>query len=223
VLTASETLPPRLMDSLSLPGRAKRKLYTLWVCATHRLAAKGSNISIHCPIVLSRLVSHHVGLGNNIIIRKDTWLNILSDNSGDIKLQIDDNCVIGPRCTISVKNFIHLGKDVITASSVLIQDHNHAYENPDLPIRTQGVTPGGRIHIEAGCWIGQGAAIVCNHDELVIGRNSVIAANSLVTRSFPPHSVIVGNPARLARKFDPASAAWIGGDSGRDKPSKVMC
>jgi len=44
----------------------------------------------------------------------------------------------------------------------------------------------------------------------VIGRNSVIAANALVTRSFPPYSVIVGNPARLAKQYDPAKESWIG-------------
>jgi acetyltransferase-like isoleucine patch superfamily enzyme len=94
---------------------------------------------------------------------------------------------------------------------VLIQDHNHAYEDVTLPIKAQGLTPGGTIRIEQGCWIGHGAAIVCGQGELVIGRNSVVAANSLVTKSFPPYSVIVGNPARLARQFDPAKGSWVGG------------
>lgn len=55
-----------------------------------------------------------------------------------------------------------------------------------------------------------GAAIVCNQGEVVLGRNSVVAANSLVARSFPPHSVILANPARLARQFDPAKKVCVG-------------
>lgn len=94
---------------------------------------------------------------------------------------------------------------------MLIQDHNHAYEDIELPIRTQGLTPGGIIRIEQGYWIGNGAAIVCNQGELVIGRNGVVAANALVTRSFPPRSVIVGNLARMARQSDTEKGIWVGG------------
>jgi acetyltransferase-like isoleucine patch superfamily enzyme len=122
--------------------------------------------------------------------------------------------LIGARNVISAKNHIHLERDVILATSVLIMDHNHAYEDVELPIRLQPATPGGRIRIEQGCWIGQGAAIVCDKGELVLGRNCVVAANALITRSFPPNSVIVGNPARLGRQYDPVMQSWNGG-SGR--------
>jgi acetyltransferase-like isoleucine patch superfamily enzyme len=115
---------------------------------------------------------------------------------------------------ISAKNNIHLERDVMVSACVLIMNHNRAYEDISLPIKAQGLTPGGTIRIEQGCWIGHGAAIVCGQGELLLGRNSVVAANALVTRSFPPNSVIVGNPARLARQFDPAKGTWVG-EAGR--------
>jgi acetyltransferase-like isoleucine patch superfamily enzyme len=154
-----------------------------------------------------------IKLGNSVMIRKDAWINTfdLSETDGRPKIIIDDNCLIGARDVISAKNSIHIEHDVIIGTSVLIQDHNHAYEDISSPIRKQGLTPGGTIRIEQGCWIGHGAAIVCGQGELVIGRNSVVAANALVTRSFPPYSVIVGNPARLARQFDPVKGVWVGG------------
>jgi len=104
--------------------------------------------------------------------------------------------------------------------AALIMDHNHEYEDVTLPITKQGITQGGTIRIEQGCWIGHGAAIVCGQGELVLGRNSVVAANALVAKSFPPYSVLVGNPARVARQFDPVKGIWVGG-SGRpaDKES----
>ncbi|HKR28750.1 MAG TPA: hypothetical protein VJS11_14900, partial [Acidobacteriaceae bacterium] len=49
-----------------------------------------------------------------------------------------------------------------------------------------------------------------NQGELVLGRNCIVAANSLVTRSFPPYSVIVGNPARVAKQYDPEQQVWLG-------------
>jgi acetyltransferase-like isoleucine patch superfamily enzyme len=204
----------RFEDPLTLLLRRKRKLYTVWIRNTYPFASVGSNLSIECPCQLNRASACRIRLGNSVSIRKDTSLYIVPDDAEGAKLIINDNCVIGPRSTLSVKNSVHLGPNVITGSSVLIQDHGQAYGDTHLPIRDQGVTRGGRIRIEEGCWIGKGAAIVCDEGELIIGRNSVIGANSVVTKSFPAYSVIIGNPGRLARHVDQANAAGIGGEDG---------
>jgi acetyltransferase-like isoleucine patch superfamily enzyme len=149
-------------------------------------------------------------------------LNVADGNPiGEPTIVIDDNCYIGADSIISAKNMIHIERDVLVAQSVLIQDHNHAYEDVNQPIRDQGITSGGRIRIGQGSWIGHGAAIVCNEGELVLGRNCVVAANALVTRSFPPYSVIVGNPARLGRQFDLVMRTWVGGGGRMDKELRV--
>jgi acetyltransferase-like isoleucine patch superfamily enzyme len=202
-------------DPLSLLSRAETKLYSLWVSRTYPFASKGRKLSIHCSCSLKRPLARQIRLGNSVIIRRDAWLNIPCEYDGQLKISIGDNCTIGARSTISSKNSIHLERDVITGASVLIQDHNHAYEDINVPIRAQGVTEGGMITIEEGCWIGQGAAIVCSSGSLVIGRNSVIGANAFVNKSYPPYSVIVGNPGRVARRYDPVNNTWVGGGNGR--------
>jgi acetyltransferase-like isoleucine patch superfamily enzyme len=189
--TLSNKPRARFEDPLSYFFRARTKLYSLWLGAIYPFASKGRNLSIHYAIKLSRRVAHQIKLGNSVIIWEDVWLFVLPDSGNNVKIIIDDNC------------------------SMLIQDHNHAYEDISRSIRHQGVTVGGRIRIESGCWIGQGAAIVCNEGEIVIGRNSVIGANALVTRSCPPYSVIVGNPGRVAKQFDAARGSWVGGETGR--------
>jgi acetyltransferase-like isoleucine patch superfamily enzyme len=206
----SKTAAP-FEDPLSFVSKLMTKLYSLWVVATYPFASGAHRLSIHYTSLLSRRIAHRIKLGRSVTIRKDAWLNIIREATGEINIAIDDNCLIGARNVISAKNYIHLERDVILATSVLIMDHNHAYEDVELPIRLQPATSGGTIRIEQGCWIGQGAAIVCDKGELVLGRNCVVAANALVTRSFPPHSVIVGNPARLGRQFDPVMRAWVGG------------
>ncbi|MGB2779047.1 MAG: acyltransferase [Candidatus Acidiferrum sp.] len=208
-------VPAQFDDPLAFFPRVLTKLFSLWVSATYPFKSVGSNLSIHYTTLMSRRMAPAIKLGDSLMIRKDAWLNTfdIEDAQGKPKIIIDDNCLIGARDVISAKNSIHIERDVIIGTSVLIQDHNHAYEDVRLPIKAQGLTPGGTIRIEQGCWIGHGAAIVCNQDELVIGRNSVIAANALVTKSFPPYSVIVGNPARLVRQFDPAKGIWVGASS----------
>jgi acetyltransferase-like isoleucine patch superfamily enzyme len=201
--------PARFEGPLNTIHRGFNKLYSMWIQATYPFASSGRELSIHFPCELSRRVAHQIELGNSVILRKDTWLNVVPSLSNELKIIIEDNCVIGARNLISAKNCIHVEHDVIFSSSVLVQDHAHAYENIKLPIRAQGVTAGGRIRIEQGCWIGKGVSIVCNDGELVIGRNSVIGANCVVTKCVPPYSVFVGNPGRVIKHFDLIKQAWV--------------
>jgi acetyltransferase-like isoleucine patch superfamily enzyme len=41
-----------------------------------------------------------------------------------------------------------------------------------------------------------------------IGRNAVIGANSVVIKSVPDHCVAAGAPAKVIRKYDPATNQW---------------
>jgi acetyltransferase-like isoleucine patch superfamily enzyme len=211
----------RFEDPLSFFSRAMTKLHSLWVSATYPFASIGGNLSMHSTCILSRRVAPRIKLGNSVIVRKNAWLNVLPDAEGETNLFIGDNSCINAQCTISAKNYIHVDSDVMVSACVLIMDHNHAYEDLRSAVSNQGTTPGGTIRIEQGCWIGHGAAIVCNQGELVLGRNSVVAANALVTKSCPPHSVLVGNPARLARQVDPATGVWTGG-AGRAAVSEPV-
>jgi acetyltransferase-like isoleucine patch superfamily enzyme len=200
-------------DPLNLFSQALTKLYSVWVTVAYPFASTGSNLQMHPSAILSRRVAPGIKIGNSVIIRNHAWLNTfdLDDSESGIKIVIEDHCVINAQCVISAKNNIHIASKVMLSACSLIMDHNHAYEDVSLPIQAQGLTPGGTIRIEQGCWIGHGAAIVCSQGELVLGRNSVVAANALVTRSFPPNSVIVGNPGRLAKQFDAATGTWVGG------------
>lgn len=205
----------RLEDPLTYLGRVMSKLYSRWIVALYPFATRGNKLTIHFPFRLDRREANQISLGNSVTLGKDAWLNTVGENNGDVKIVIEDNCNIGARDIFSARNSIHIERDVMIATSVLIQDHHHAYEDVTLPISQQGVTSGGRIRIGQGSWIGQGAAIVCNEGELVIGANCVVGSNALVTRSFPPNSVIIGNPARLARQFNPSKGTWVGGEAGR--------
>lgn len=209
--TVAYESPALFEDPLTLVPRALTKLFSLWVTATYPFASVGKNLSMHYTTTVSRRFSGRIKIGNFVIIRRHAWINAVGLASpGDVKIVVDDYTVINSQCVISAKNRIHIEDHVMVSACSLIMDHNHAFEDVARPIDAQGSTLGGTIRIERGCWIGHGAAIICNQGDLVLGRNCVVAANALVTRSFPPYSVIIGNPGRLAKQFDPAKGVWVG-------------
>ena len=207
----SPNLLYQLEDPLRLFPRSLVKLYSLWVSLTYPFASRGRNLSIHYTCDLLRSRAHRIKLGNSVQFRKDATLNVVAspEQNGEPIIVVDDDTMIGYRCLVSAKNCIHLERDVIMAQSVLIMDHFYAHGDGTPPTCEQDATEGGRIRIGQGSWLGQGSAIVCTRGELVLGRNCVVAANAFVTRSFPPHSVIFGNPARVIKQFDPAKDTWV--------------
>jgi acetyltransferase-like isoleucine patch superfamily enzyme len=200
---------PRFGDPLQLLPRLLTKLFSIWVSLTYPFASKGRNVSFHFTSELDRQRAIRISLGNSVSLRKDAWLNVATeDPTGEPVIVIDDNCNIGYGSIISAKNRIHLERDVLVGQQVLIVDHNHAYDDITVPVVHQGITEGGRVRIGQGCWIGRGAAIICARGELTIGRNCVIAVNSVVTRSIPAYSVVFGSPAAIIRQYDPETRAW---------------
>jgi carbonic anhydrase/acetyltransferase-like protein (isoleucine patch superfamily) len=83
-----------------------------------------------------------------------------------------------------------------------IQDGAIIHGDPGKPtILEANVTVGHRavIHsayIEAGCLIGIGAIVL---DGVRVGTGSIIGAGSVVTKDVPPHSLMVGVPAKCLR------------------------
>ena len=53
---------------------------------------------------------------------------------------------------------------------------------------------GGPCALPLGGWVGAGSTIL---DGTVLGDNTIIVANSLVNRRFPPNVVIQGNPGKV--------------------------
>jgi len=161
---------------------------------------------------VNRPRSSRISLGNSVSLREYAWLSVATeDPTGEPTIVLEDNCHIGFGSIISAKNRIYLERDVLVGQVVIIVDHNHAYEDINVPVLNQGITEGGTIRIGQGTWIGHGASIISPRGELTIGRNCVIAANSMVMRSVPDYSVVAGYPASIIRQYDPEKRAWRAG------------
>lgn len=217
---------PVLPDPLNIFSRVGTKSYTFWLRTTYPFAGFGRGISIHPSCDVYRNSSRYIDLGDETYIARDVWLSIVGQSHDTdaprAKIVLGKRCKIGRRSVISSKNLILLEDDVLLGPSVLIMDHNHEYSDPSIPIHAQGVSEGGRIVIGRNCWLGYGSVISCARGELVVGQNSVIGANSVVTKSFPPFSVIAGNPAKLLKSYDPQSDRWLRATEGSEEAHKPI-
>jgi acetyltransferase-like isoleucine patch superfamily enzyme len=55
------------------------------------------------------------------------------------------------------------------------------------------------VRIEDNVWLGMNVVVLRG---VTIGRNSVISANSVVTRSIPANVIAAGHPARVVRQVE---------------------
>lgn len=215
----NKSKPKSFEDPVRVFLRVLRKLHSLWLSWTYPFASVGHHFSVHYSCSLSRTIARYISIGNTVLIDRNCRVDVpIVPEGSSPAIIIGDECRIGQGGTILAINRIHIERDVIFGQSVLVMDHNHAFEDVTVPIALQGTTKGGTIRIEEGCWIGFGAAIVCNEGELVIGRNSVVGVNSVVTRSIPPYSVVSGNPARVVKQFDPMKGKWVLGSIAPSAP-----
>ena len=203
-------------DPLSLFPRLVSWLYSRWVIWTYPFASMGEGFSAQSSCLLRRSSARHIKIGNGVRLDRDVWLNIISSGGSDEPmLLLDDGCAVGRQCIMSVRNRILVERHAIFAPSVLLIDHDARLEHEVTPTRSPGKKKGGTIRIEQGCWLGFRAAVISTEGDLVIGKNSVIGANSVVTHSIPPFSIVAGNPGRVVKHYRASSGAWVLGSTGR--------
>lgn len=125
---------------------------------------------------------------------------VINNGVGDVI--IGDNSRVGIGNTIIGP--VKIGNDVILAQNIVISGLNHGYQDIHVPIKDQPVTM-GLVTVEDEAWIGANATIVSG---VTVGKHSVVAAGSVVTKNVPPFSIVGGNPAKILKQYNPNSGDW---------------
>ena len=176
------------------------KLHTALVRA--RVAGLGAGSVVHSPATLYNPGVMRIGAGT--VIREQIWLNGGRAEGTKPVLLIGDGCYIGRFCHINASIGVTIEDRVLIADRVYISDIDHEYRKTELPVIAQGVCSKGPVLLKTGCWIGAGAVILPG---VTIGRNAVVGANSVVTKSIPDFAVAGGVPARVLKEISREAAA----------------
>jgi lipopolysaccharide O-acetyltransferase len=134
-----------------------------------------------------------------------------SDKNNKACIVIGSNVQINDYVHIGAINSVVIGDNVLIASKIYISDHNHGsytIQKSDHPMsipinRECNSSP---VFIEDCVWLGESVSVLPG---VVIGKGTIIGANSVVTKSIPPYSIAVGIPAKVIKKFDFDSQKWI--------------
>ena len=158
----------------------------------------GNNVILGDFVKLSALGKKHLIIGNNVNIGSFSQLIISTsfNNIGEF-IKIDDNVGLGEFAYIGGGGGTHIGKNTIIGQYLSIHPENHNFNLKNNLIRHQGVTRKG-VKIGENCWIGSKVTVL---DGVNIGNNSIIAAGSVVTKSFPENSLIAGVPAKIIKSI----------------------
>jgi acetyltransferase-like isoleucine patch superfamily enzyme len=114
--------------------------------------------------------------------------------TGDVKIgkNVWISFAVNGGCYIQGLNKVFIGDDTIFGSGVKIISANHNQENFSKMIYAEPIEIGKK------CWIGANAIILAS---VKLGDNVIVAAGSVVSKSFPDNLVIGGNPAKVIRAY----------------------
>lgn len=119
------------------------------------------------------------------------------------RISIGDHSFINYGTSISAYKHVEIGRHCLIGHYTLILDRNeHGVEHREL------APPPVPVMIEDHVWIGSRVIILPG---ISIGHHSVIGAGSVVTEDVAANCLVVGNPARVVRRFTRNGRGDLGG------------
>jgi acetyltransferase-like isoleucine patch superfamily enzyme len=164
----------------------------MFYCLKSYLLLKGSKIGNNVKI--GRRVRFILGknsiliLSDNVTISDDCWI-IVHDNSS---LIIGDNTFISHHCILSSNSEVSIGKYSAIGPYCVILDTDKNFKDPTTLIRHQGFAS-EPIIISDDVWLGAFCVVTKG---VTLGRHSVIAAHSVVTKDVDSYTLNGGVPSK---------------------------
>ena len=110
-------------------------------------------------------------------------------------LRVGDKVVFGRGDTVTCYLDVEIGARTLVADSVYVTDFDHRFDDPDLPIKDQGIVK-SPVRIGPDCWLGVTVSVLRGS---VVGSGCVVAAHAVVRGEIPDQSIAAGVPARVLK------------------------
>lgn len=163
----------------------KRFLVPRFAVSFYYLIRFGAAVSPRAEVELTR----NIRMGRGCTVSSFTKFK-----ASDGLLKLGRRCEFGTGCWVSAgEQGITLGDNVVCGPQVVISGNNYLLDKLGVHVSDQGATSKG-VRIGSNVWIGAQCTIL---DGSVLGDDVVVAAHSLVNRSFPAGAMVRGNPAEV--------------------------
>ncbi|WP_333636017.1 acyltransferase [Ruminococcus sp.] len=170
--------------------------------------------SVHASDLVVRFTSHCTAQNKyDIVIGKRCEIKgqLFSFEGG--KILIGNNVFMNYNSFIGSMEAVTIGNDVIIATNVRIFDNNN---HPTSPAQREMMSHNDfygelwtwkyaehkPVVIGDNVWIGEFSAILKG---VTIGKGSIVASHSVVTKDVPPYVIVAGNPARVVKRLEEGS------------------
>lgn len=174
-----------------------------WVFINYTLAKLwevkiGKGCNFEGQVSFKRYPGSHISIGKKCIFNSSKKSNrigvyspcMFSTITKDAKIEIGDGCGFSGTVIGAFLN-IQLGKNVRCGANTLITDsdwHTDDYRTGE----------NREVIIEDNVWLGYGVKVLKG---VHIGENSLIGANSVVTRDIPANVIAAGNPCKVIKSI----------------------
>ena len=176
--------------SITQKGSSLLKIHSLTLNEGSFIKSNSRNVNHIDTLILSKEAKVWLDLDSTCSIRncylgKNSKLHIYAGQAHIEDVYFGDNCVI------HVYDKLNIGSGSVFSWNVSILDGDgHTLETDKKTNSAAGITIGRNV------WVGNNTIILKGVN---IGEGSVIGAGSVVTHSIPPHSLAVGNPAKVIK------------------------
>lgn len=132
--------------------------------------------------------------------------------NGEQTLFFGENFQMNDYVHITAMKSVVIGNNVLFASKIYISDCSHgSYDgnefdsNPEI-IPHNRVLNAKPVVIHDNVWLGEFVSVLPG---VIIGKGTIVGANSVVSKSLPPNVIAVGSPAKPIKEFNFETQKWV--------------